>query len=89
MVSKAEAPSRFESTNRKAEINMTDENSPDGNKAVVPNGELYFESIGKGDPLILVHSGVKNQTACKTRQPTFLAHFLAISCGISQDALEL
>lgn len=33
----------------------------DSGKVIVPNGELYFDKLGKGKPLILVHAGFSDR----------------------------
>ena len=47
-------------------------------KVAVPNGELYFESIGKGEPLILIHAGFFDRRDWKHQIENFGKEFNVI-----------
>ena len=46
--------------------------------AVVPDGKLYFESIGKGEPLILIHAGLSDRRDWKYQIEDFRKEFNTI-----------
>lgn len=47
-------------------------------KVVVPDGEIYFESIGKGEPLILIHAGFSDRRDWKHQIGDFEKKFNTI-----------
>lgn len=47
-------------------------------KVLVPDGEIYFESIGKGEPLILIHAGFSDRRDWKYQVGDFEKKFNTI-----------
>jgi pimeloyl-ACP methyl ester carboxylesterase len=47
-------------------------------KVTIPNGELYFETTGKGEPLILIHAGFSDRRDWKYQIKDFGKEFTTI-----------
>jgi hypothetical protein len=66
-------------------INKTSSQKIIKGKVAVENGELYFESTGKGEPLILIHAGFSDRRDWKHQIEDFAEKFNTKLKGSSPD----
>lgn len=57
---------------------MADKNPPQTGFAEVGGGRIYYEMLGKGHPLVLIHAGITDSRMWDEQFPAFAKHFKVV-----------